>query len=293
MPDEALTQELKQHLAKISHGAAIVGVGSVDRFVGAPAGHRPQDFVPDAQAVVVIALPIVAGLMQWDTFMEKSELVKEVDTYVHPDGREETWSPRTQMRKHVERRCSYEVINMELQTLSMHGCILLERAGHLSVYMPTTYGMTLSWPGNYRWDFPKPPKGMGPFSHKHAAVAAGVGRFGLNNLLLTPQYGPRQRLVSLITAAPLAPDPLIEEPICLGEDCSLCVEQCPADSFGDPWELDVAGQKMMLAKIDIEACRGYYKDSSHGSQCGRECMTFCPVGQLTPPKPNETPGSST
>ena len=280
MTNESLTGELKEHLLRIGHGSALVGVASVERFVGAPQGHRPQDFVPEARSVVVIAVPIVAGLMRWDEFMEESELIKDEDTYVHADGRKEEWSPRTQLRKHIERRCSYEVINNELQALSMHGAIFLEQAGYLSVYLPTTYGMTLSWPGNYDWEFPKPPKGMGPFSHKHAAVAAGIGKFGLNNLLLTPQYGPRQRLVSVITAAPLTPDPLIDEPICLGEDCALCVEQCPADSFGDPWELDVAGQKMTLAKIDIEACRGYYKTDAHGAQCGRECMTFCPVGQV-------------
>ena len=37
---------------------------------------------------------------------------------------------------------------MELQTLSMYTAILLEEHGYQSVYMPTTYGMTLSWQGN-------------------------------------------------------------------------------------------------------------------------------------------------
>ena len=278
MSDQALTQELKQHLTGISHGAALIGVASADRFEGAPQGHHPEDFIPGAQSVVVVALPIVAGLMGWNEFMANSERIKDVDTYVHADGRQETWSPRTQIRKHIERRCSYEAINTELQSLSMHGAILLERAGYLSAYLPTTYGMTLSWPGNHMWDFPKPPGGMAPFSHKHAAVAAGIGQFGMNNLLLTPQYGPRQRLVSLITTAPLAPDPLIEDRLC--DDCALCVEMCPADAFGDPFDFEVAGQKMTMAKIDIEACRGYYKPDAYGAQCGRECMTFCPVGKV-------------
>ena len=37
--------------------------------------------------------------------------------------------------------------------------------------------------------------------------------------------------------------------------------------------------KMTLGKIDKEACRGYYKVSVLGSQCGRECLTSCPVGR--------------
>ena len=279
MSDHALTDKLKRYLLDISHDAALVGVASVDRFEQAPKGHRPDSFVPDAQSVVVVALPIVFGLMRWHEYMEDSERVKAVDTYTDADGNEQEWSPRTMIRKHIERRCCYEVINNELQALSMYGAMFLERAGHTSTYVPTTYGMTLSWPGNYKWDFPKPPQGTGPFSHKHAAVAAGIGQFGMNNLLLTPQYGPRQRLVSLITTAPLAADPPINEPICLGEECSLCVDDCPANAFADPFDFDAAGQTMTMAKIDIEACRGYYKDSAHGEQCARQCMTSCPVGR--------------
>jgi len=281
MADLSLTDQLKRHLLDISHDAALVGVASADRFDAAPKGHRPDDFVPDAQSVVVVALPIVFGLMRWHEYMADSDRVKAVDTYVDADGNEQKWSPRTLVRKHIERRCCYEVINNELQALSMYGAMFLERAGYTSTYIPTTYGMTLSWPGNYKWDFPKPPKGTGPFSHKHAAVAAGIGRFGMNNLLLTPQYGPRQRLVSLISTAPLDADPPIDEPICLGQECSLCVEECPAKSFGDPFEFDVAGQTMTMAKIDIEACRGYYKASAYGEQCARQCMTSCPIGRTT------------
>ena len=102
----------------------------------------------------------------------------------------------------------------------------------------------------------------------------------MSNLLLTREYGPRRRLVSLISAAPLAPDPLVDEPICLGEGCAQCVAQCPAESFGDPFTFEIAGQTMEMARIDIAACRGYYKPDAHGAQCGRECMTSCPVGEV-------------
>ena len=192
MPHHSLTKELKEYLMGTSHNAALVGVAPIERFDGAPKGHHPCDFVPEAASVVSIALPIVSGLMNWPQYMENSQVIKEVDTYIDKDGTEQTWSPRTVIRKHIERRCSYEVINNELQALSMYGAIFLEKAGYISTYLPTTYGQTVSWPGSYQWEFPKPPGGFGPFSHRHAAVAAGLGTFGLNNLLLTKQYGPRQ-----------------------------------------------------------------------------------------------------
>ncbi len=283
MSDERLAERLKEYLISISHGTALVGIAPVERLEGAPPGHHPCDFIPDARSVVAIAIPIVAGLMNWHEYLEESQVIRDVDSYTNKEGEQQTWSPRTVIRKHIERRCCYEVINDELQALSMYGAIFLEKAGYRSTYLPTTYGQTLSWPGNYQWDFPKPPGGFAPFSHRHAAVAAGLGVFGLNNLVLTPQYGPRQRLVSIITVAPLVPDPLLTESVCLGQKCSLCSKNCPAYAFGDSYEIQIAGQKTTLREIDIEACRGYYKDSVLGSQCARECMTSCPLGQCKGP----------
>ena len=66
----------------------------------------------------------------------------------------------------------------------------------------------------------------GPFSHRHAATRAGLGEFGYNNVVLTPQFGPRQRFNSIITEADLVPDPLISEPICLRDNCLLCLKAC-------------------------------------------------------------------
>lgn len=282
MTDDPLTRELKQFLLNVTHNTALVGIASIDRFEGAPAGHRPQDFIALARSVVVIALPIVSGLAHWDQYMEDSSIVKDVDVYTDENGREKKWSPRTSIRKHIERRCCYEVINDELQAISMYGAIYLEQAGYDSAYLPTTYGQTLSWPGNYIWNYPKPPGGMAPFSHRHAAVAAGLGEFGLNNLLLTPQFGPRQRLVSIITEAPLQADPMIKEPICLGVPCSLCIKHCPAQAFSGDYDLEIGKQYNRLAKMNIEACRNFYKDSFSGTQCARECLNLCPIGKRRP-----------
>lgn len=278
MPNDALTADFKQHIIDMGHGIPLVGIASIDRFERAPDGHHPRDFISTSEAVAVIALPIASGLMSWHEYMEDSEAVTEIETYVDANGTEKTWSPRTIIRKHVERRCAYEVMNMELQNYSMYGALFLEKAGYRSTYLPTTYGQTLSWPGNYEPNFPVPPKGFAPFSHKHAAVAAGLGRFGLNNLLLTPQFGPRQRLVSIITAAPLTPDPIIEKPLCRGAvECAKCLERCPAGACGEPRQVDLGFVTEEIGHFRIDKCRGYYKVSALGAQCARECMTECPL----------------
>jgi ferredoxin len=66
----------------------------------------------------------------------------------------------------------------------------------------------------------------GPFSHRHAATRAGLGEFGYNNIVLTPQFGARQRFNSVITEAELVPSPLLEKPVCLRDACMLCQKAC-------------------------------------------------------------------
>ncbi|MHB8066132.1 MAG: 4Fe-4S binding protein [Ruminiclostridium sp.] len=268
--NKLLTDELKRFIVDISRGVALVGVASIDRFNGAPLGHGPRDFIPDANAVVVIGFPIAEGLVDHDRFMEGSEVIKEEDTYVGKDGVTRTWYPRRALRNHIERRGSHEIINSELQTLSIYGANFLEKAGFKSVYLPTTYGQTFSWPGNTNPDFPK--TSFGPFSHRHAAVAAGLGEIGLNNLMLTPEYGPRNRFVSIITRAPLVADPLISKTICLGEKCSLCVKNCYGEAFGEVYNLNIGGHVSRLARINTDACMKGFE------YCYKKCIAACPVG---------------
>ena len=66
------------------------------------------------------------------------------------------------------------------------------------------------------------------FSHRHAAYCAGLGNFGLNNMLLTPQYGPRVRFASILTDCRTPRGPVLEEPLCI--QCGWCVSICPVDS---------------------------------------------------------------
>ena len=67
------------------------------------------------------------------------------------------------------------------------------------------------------------------FSHRHAAYLAGLGSFGVSNMLLTPAYGPRVRFASVLTAAELPPDPVREKELCTR--CMRCIEECPAGAL--------------------------------------------------------------
>ena len=75
------------------------------------------------------------------------------------------------------------------------------------------------------------------WSERHAAYAAGLGRFGLNGCLITP-LGTSVRLASVVTDLPLevtaAKRDSYQAP-CLengGRDCGICLQRCPVQAIG-------------------------------------------------------------
>jgi len=87
------------------------------------------------------------------------------------------------------------------------------------------------------------------------AVAAGLGEIGQSGLLLTPQFGARQRVAALITDAPLAPDPLYAgETLC--RHCGACVRSCvvSALSAGAEVSLELEGRRYSWQQVDQLRC---------------------------------------
>ena len=65
-------------------------------------------------------------------------------------------------------------------------------------------------------------------SHKAVARMAGLGWQGKNLLLITPQFGSRVRLVTVLTNAPLTVDGAIRNRC---GDCTACQDACPAQAI--------------------------------------------------------------
>ncbi len=68
------------------------------------------------------------------------------------------------------------------------------------------------------------------WSHRQAAIAAKLGVRGLNNLLITPEFGPYVRLSSLITTAVIEPGQR-ELPTQQCKSCQLCIKACPVGAL--------------------------------------------------------------
>lgn len=108
----------------------------------------------------------------------------------------------------------------------------------------------------------------GAISYKHLAQIAGLGVFGWNSLLITPEYGSRIRLACVITDASLKPSSSVEEYMPCVKCGGACVKVCPARAIRKP-----RGNEQYA--IDKYACSTYYTASGG---CA-ECLKVCPAGK--------------
>jgi len=114
----------------------------------------------------------------------------------------------------------------------------------------------------------------GAFSHKLAADLSGLGWIGKSCLLITPSYGPRVRLATVLTDAPLETgEPL---PNSCGE-CRKCVDICPAKAFtGAPFN-SVEPRDL---RFKAHLCKDYTDRREHlmgEGLCGLR-VYVCPFG---------------
>ncbi len=114
------------------------------------------------------------------------------------------------------------------------------------------------------------------FNHKMAATSAGLGWIGKNGLLISPRYGPRLSLVTVLTDARLRPDVPIER--CLCGACMLCIEHCPSKAItGTEWSRSAP----FVELVKLNACRSHKaakRATDNKPNCGL-CINICPYGR--------------
>lgn len=123
------------------------------------------------------------------------------------------------------------------------------------------------------------------WSHRHIAYAAGLGTFGLNNMLLT-KNGCCGRFSTVVTNLDLEPDQPLQEEYCLFKKngtCGACVKHCPTGALDydgyDRYKCYALCQEN--AKIYTQFGRSYTNEDGTGANsvgsevCGK-CITGSP-----------------
>ena len=118
------------------------------------------------------------------------------------------------------------------------------------------------------------------FSHKMAATRAGLGWIGKTALFISKKFGPRLRLVTILTDHPFeCPNSPINESQC--GKCQVCVEKCPAQAAnGELWNIDLDRDEFYNAFICREKCLelAWKNLKQRTSICGI-CVSVCPFGK--------------
>ena len=219
--DEKLTAEVKR--VALASGADLVGVASIDRFDGAPADVHPRSIFGETQSVIAMACRMVRGALK---SIEEGKFWQAYNCD------------------------SYQYLNEVLAPHMLRKVVtFLEDRGYTSVPIHNPFCVGVGRPvrpGEAR------PDGM--VSLRVIGCAAGLGELGLSKLLLTPQFGPRQRVFAVLTDAMLQPDPLLAEGIC--RNCGSCAQACPAGAISLERSIRFAiqGRDFSHANVDFAKC---------------------------------------
>ena len=151
----------------------------------------------------------------------------------------------------------YQRVNIHLDELALKVTQFLQSHGWQALPIPAS--QIIDWENQ-----------RAHISHKHVALKAGLGWIGRNNLLVTPEYGSRVRLVTVLTDRPMKADrPLAWD--C--GDCRTCLPSCPSHSIKEkPEDFDhrgcylqirtlvkAAGISQNICGLCVKACRGKKK----------------------------------
>ncbi|MBC7321193.1 (4Fe-4S)-binding protein [bacterium] len=224
------SEEIKAFAKKC--GADIVGIGSMDRFDGAPRQYDPRYIMPEAKSIIGLGFRIHRGLLRG---IEEGTFFAAYPSMGYANIND-VYAP---------------IVLREVGNL-------LEDNGYEAFLFQNTsvrLGSGIGKPVSP--DKPKPDV----FMHfRIAAVICGMGELGYSNLFLSPEFGPRQRLAFIITDAELEPDPIYNgPPLC--DYCMSCVRECPAGAISEKNQISVtiSGKTFVIGKLDELKCSAVYQ----------------------------------
>ena len=204
-----------------AHGMDMCGFAGIDRFDESPAGRHPAETLPGCKTVIVIGTRLLDGVVQ-----------SNFRTY--ETGRHDL--------KGIYGTYGYAMLpNFALTYACYAVAQAVERNLGLTATPLSTGPMT---------------NGM-QISIRHSAVAAGLGEFGWMSIVLTPEFGPRNRFGVILTTAEIEPDPLYNgAKLCDPVACTICTDVCPTNAIGKYGSEDVRSCKLgTYGKVSFPRCQ--------------------------------------
>jgi len=278
-----LSAALKQKARAL--GADLAKAASADRWQSPPpfdagkvfvyphTGYRPDELLPSARSVIMVAVRLLDGVVDTTTTACRTTGVQGNFAYVH--------------------------LNRQLHDVTFGLARWLEDEwGYRSV--PLGYNIGSRYDSRADEDSSIIGPAHGLFSMKRAAVLAGLGRKARNGLVASPELGTRMRLGCVLTAAPLASDPLLEGDPCPAS-CDICFRACATGALTRDGRVDHlkcfsdAGRRgTRFDELRAEFRKRYPPDApgvdytqndflsidgADNRMCRIACVAMCPLGQ--------------
>ena len=216
-----IKKEQIKDLAK-SLGMSLCGVSNVDRLKTSTQGKHPCDVLPGCKSVIVVGVKLLDGIIQ-------------ANFRSFEDGRRDL--------KGLYGTYGYSTLpNFEL-TYVCYAIARYIEANSDEYATPCSTG---------------PMTNGAQISIRHAAVAAGLGEFGYMSIVLTPEFGPRNRFGVILTTLELEPDPLYSgDPIC--SQCTICAKVCPTGALRMPGtheleRVEIGEKTCNYTKVNFAKC---------------------------------------
>ena len=217
--------ETKLKSLALSLSADLVGITTKDKLADGPPSADPRYLLPTANSVISFALSLDRDTVQ--NFISKKE-----------------WRPHCTNRKAVVQKLytigdaiteqlrseGYEAVNVELN----------------NNYRPEEAADDVTEMTEFHPDF----------SHRYAALAAGIGRLGWSGNLLTREHGALVELGSVLTSARLKPDRPIPDKDHPCDGCKMCSLVCPAEMIHpkESIQVTVAGVTETISRKRPNTC---------------------------------------
>jgi epoxyqueuosine reductase QueG len=202
----------------------------------------PTDLLPGARSVIVFYLPF------------KKELIKE--------------------NRKGDRPCR----NWGLAYVQTNDLIgrLTQALGDLLIENGFKSGLT---PATHNFDETKL---MARWSHKHLGHLAGLGRFGVHHMMITP-VGCTGRMGSLVSEAELGDHPLMNtSEACLlkaGKECGQCIKACPVEALSETgFERKLCWDRLNDNRRNID----YFDDLPESTHVCGKCVALMPCSFRNP-----------
>ncbi len=166
---------------------------------------------------------------------------------------------------------AYEETNEMLGRINEHLIAVLNEKGHKAAVHPES--------GNFDRE-----ELISKWSHRHIAYLAGLGTFGINNMLIT-EKGCCGRYSTIVTDLAIIPDSPMDEEKCLYKSngsCGACMKKCPSGAL-TPQGFDrhkCYEICMKNAAVYTEFGNSYASTEKVGSEVCGKCIAGMPCAFL-------------